>query len=192
VDRTNAERQRRYIERLKARAKDAAATVSNAALEKELAQAKARNAELERELTSERERRQAAEAAPRDNKDDRIAELEAEIRGLRLHIRFGPKRRPAEPKAEKPPLPPDEERDRIIKGLKTRVRNLTAELHHEWEHAEKVQSQTGAMDFRTTSAIAKCLFPDQRHNATEADKDKACRAFTAWKADSDKARRKAR
>jgi hypothetical protein len=37
-------------------------------------------------------------------------------------------------KIEKPPLPPDEGRERIIKGLKTRVRNLTAELHYtrEW------------------------------------------------------------
>ncbi len=29
------------------------------------------------------------------------------------------------------------------------------------------------MNFATQGAIAKCLHPDQRHNATEADKDNA-------------------
>jgi hypothetical protein len=207
-DRTNAERQRRYIARLKAQA--AQAGVSNAPagpdhaalvqelaqakariveLEQELAAAKARIAELERELTSERERRAAeAKAAPRDNKDDRIAELEEEIRGLRLHIRFGPKRRPAEPKAAKPPLPPDEERDRIIKGLKTRVRNLTAELHHtrEWMAAAK----SSGMSFNTRNTILKPMHPDSRKHLTgaehlpgtelEAALDAGVRAFTAW------------
>jgi hypothetical protein len=31
---------------------------------------------------------------------------------------------------------------------------------------------------------------DQRSNATEADLDMACKLFTAWKVDKDKARRR--
>lgn len=169
-----------------------------ALVETELAQAKARIEEL-RQVTAGADmaalkaentelRKQLAQAKARIS--DMGMEMAAQTQAFRDEV----KRRAAKakPKAEKPSLPPDEERDRQIKSLKTRVRNLTAELHHEREHAEKAQSQTGAMDFRTTSAIAKCLFPDQRHNATEADKDKACKLFTAWKADKDKARRAAR
>ncbi len=173
---TDAERMRRY--RLKhGTAKPVTKPVTkpagtDAALAQELAAAKARIAALELERE---QRANAAKAAPRD-KDDRIAELEEEIRALQLHIRFGPKRRPAEPKAEKPPLPPDEERDRIIKGLKTRVRNFTFELHAVREHAKEVQGKTGGMDFQTMSAIAKCLFPDQRDNATECGQGQGVQA----------------
>jgi hypothetical protein len=38
------------------------------------------------------------------------------------------------------------------------------------------------LDFETQSAIAKCLHPDQRANATDAQKDDAFKLFTAWKA----------
>jgi hypothetical protein len=184
---SGAERQRRYLDRLLGGKTDKDGNVT----------LKARIAELERELASERKRREAAEAnaakaAPRDNKDDRIAELEAEIRGLKLHIRFGPKRRAAEPKAEKPPLPPDEERDRQIKGLKTRVRNLTSELHHvrEWT---KSGADSG-MTFATMSAIVKALDSDRKLSEAEREAERtiAFKAFNAWKADVSKARRKAR
>jgi regulator of replication initiation timing len=69
-----------------------------------------------------------------------------------------------------------------LKALRIRVRNMK-------EHAQERQGKTGVMSFQTASAIAKCIFPDQRNNATEADKDEACKQFTAWKADSNKARR---
>jgi hypothetical protein len=61
--------------------------------------------------------------------------------------------RAAEPKPENPPLPPDEQRDKTIKGLKTRVRNLTAELHYtrEWKEAANA---TG-MSFATKGTIMK-------------------------------------
>jgi hypothetical protein len=36
------------------------------------------------------------------------------------------------------------------------------------------------MDFATESALAKCLHPESKDNATEADKDKAFKLFTAW------------
>ena len=148
-----------------------------------MAQARARIAELERELTEQT----AAKAAPRDNKDDRIAKLEEEIQGLRFHIRFGPKRRAAEPKAEKPPLPPDEERERIIKGLRTRVRNLTAELNHThaWYAAKR-----GIMSRQTRIAIDKVLHNDTRNNASEAERDAACKGWNVWKNESDKAGRR--
>jgi hypothetical protein len=45
------------------------------------------------------------------------------------------------------------------------------------------------MSFATMSAIAKVVHPDTRRQATEADLDRACKLFTAWKADKDKARR---
>jgi hypothetical protein len=129
----------------------------------------ARVRELEAELARERQRREDAE-------------------GEMLGQRFAPKPRAAKPRAEKPPLPPDEERDRIIKNLKTRVRNLTAELDAEREwHKHKAD---GSMNFQTMSAIANALHPDRK--PSEAEREKACKAFTAWKADKDKARRHTR
>jgi hypothetical protein len=130
--------------------------------ERELAAAKARVAELEK-----------ANAALKD-------ELHAT-----LAARFAPK--PRKPKVEKPPLPPDEERDRIIKGLRTRVRNLTQELQHSYS---VMNSRLGIMSRETRTAIDKVLHPDTRANATEVDRDRAVRGWNAWKNDSDKARRK--
>jgi hypothetical protein len=152
---------------------NAAATIDT--LQKKLATAEARIAE------------QAAE----------VARLKDELYAARMESvgeRFAPKRRAAKPKTEKPPLPPDEERERIIKGLRTRVRNLMSELHATREHAREVQSKTGGMDFQTMSALAKALHPDHKSSAAEweALRDKAFKLFTAWKADSDKARRQAR
>jgi hypothetical protein len=43
------------------------------------------------------------------------------------------------------------------------------------------------MDFATQSAIVKVLHPDQRNNATDADKNDALKRFTSWKADVRKA-----
>ena len=157
MDRTNAERQRRYIAKLKAAAAQPR-PVTNGKLEEELAQAQAR-----------------------------IAEMEEEVRGLRLHIRFGPKRRAAKPKAEKPPLPPEEARDRRIKALTTENQNLKKHVLYLLEHS---RDGSGSMSFATQSAIAKCLHPD--HSPSEADRATACRLFTSWKADNNKAQRKAR
>jgi hypothetical protein len=112
-----------------------------------------------------------------------IAALKDELHAMRT-ARFAPK--PRTPKPEKPPLPPDEERERIIKGLRTRVRNLTQEL----QHCYHVQMQRlGSMPRQTRIAIDKVLQPDVRGNATEADLDTACKGWNVWKNDSDKARR---
>jgi hypothetical protein len=58
----------------------------------------------------------------------RIAELTGELLATVAQVRFRDARRMAKPQTKRPPLPPDEERERIIKGLKTRVRNLMSEL----------------------------------------------------------------
>jgi len=67
------------------------------------------------------------------------------------------------------------------------VRNLAAELRYTREFTQGGKS---AMSFATMSAIAKVVHPDTRKQATEADLDRACKLFTAWKADKDKARRR--
>ena len=69
------------------------------------------------------------------------------------------------------------------------MRHVVSELHAMTKHAQEMQGKTGAMSFPTMSAIAKALHPEG--NATEADRDDAFKLFTAWKADKDKARRRA-
>jgi hypothetical protein len=146
LDNTNAERQRRYIARLKAKAA-AAEGVTNAKAEAELAALKAENARLKTELERER----------------------------------------SKPKTAKPPLPPDEELVRQNKSLKTRVRNLTAELHDMQAWYERLRPER--MSFQTMSAISKALHSDYKPSETE--REEAFKLFTAWKGDRDrdKARR---
>jgi hypothetical protein len=79
----------------------------------------------------------AAEPEP-DRRDAEITELRKRLADVeahrdrlfaeRLSIRFGPKPRAAKPKVEKPPLPPDEVRDKKIEALQTQVRNLRGNL----------------------------------------------------------------
>jgi chromosome segregation ATPase len=207
---TSTERVHRHRAKLRASkpAPEASASLEDAARwQAEIAAQQARIRELETELKHERERREAAEtkaakAAPRDNKDEQIAALRNELaaakarieemRRERVAFRFGSesKRQEAKFKTEKPPLPPDEERDRRIKALTTQNRNLRAEMRHmgEWHRSE--MSKVGGMSFATQGALAKVLHPDTRKQATEAQIDEACRLFTAWKADKDKARRR--
>lgn len=152
MDNTNAERQRRYIARLKAAA---ARGVSNApdqrvaALEAELAQAKAH-----------------------------ITALEKFLADARKAISVARRQQPAAPKPVKTALPPDEERDRIIKGLKTRVRNLTAELRmaREWNEIAKNRG----MSFATRTTIMKAFHPDLPASEKAAAYDAALKAMTAW------------
>ena len=149
-DRTNAERQRRYIARLKARAVEgvtsAPDTAEVAALAQKLAQA---------------EQQVAAAKA-------RILNLEDEIAALRGALAHERKRHAAKPKAEKPAPTPDEARDRQIKALKTRMRNIMSELHaaREWRRG----GLDGGMSFQTMSAIAKPLAADHRKRLTGCTK----------------------
>jgi hypothetical protein len=46
------------------------------------------------------------------------------------------------------------------------------------------------MSFQTMSAIARTLHPDSK--PSEAERAEACKLFTAWKSDKDRARRQAR
>lgn len=109
----------------------------------------------------------------------RVRELEAELARERTRTKM--------PKPAKPPLPPDEKREQIIRGLRTQVSKLT-ELNH------MIVSRIGAvsMSVKTQNAIAKVLHPDSRKHASEANKDDAYKAFNAWKADKDKAERQGR
>jgi hypothetical protein len=158
---TGAERTRLYRRRHPTDKPSPKASADDGVLQKELAQAKARMHGLEGE----------------------VAALKAEL-ALSVGGRFALQQR-SKPKAEKPPLPPDEERDRQIKGLKTRVQNLRSQLHAEREwHRHKAD---GSMSFQTMSAISKALHPDADPGKTE--RDQAYKLFTAWKADRDKARR---
>jgi hypothetical protein len=77
---------------------------------------------------------------------------------------------------------------RQLKAAQTRAQNLTQELRHTRQHFEGLAEKTGAMDFATKSALAKCLHPESRNNATDADKDKAFTGLTAWEAANRKAR----
>ena len=88
----------------------------------------------------------------------------------------------SKPKVRKPPLPPDEERERTIKGLRTQVRNLKASL--------VAVAGRASMSFATQSVIAKALHPD--HKPSEAQRAEACRLFTAWKAEKDRVARVAK
>ena len=65
-----------------------------------------------------------------------------------------------------------------LKNADGETRNLRAQVRYMREHSRN-------MNFATQGAIAKCLHPDQRHNATEADKDNAFKLFTAWKAEGE-------
>ena len=79
IDRTNAERQRRYIARLKAQAglakgvSDAAVSSNHAALVKDLARAEARIAELEARIRAMGLERAAERRAFRDERKRRAA-----------------------------------------------------------------------------------------------------------------------
>jgi hypothetical protein len=167
---TGAERTRLY--RLKHATAKPAPKPTTAALERELAAAKARIAELEKA--------NAVAAAE-------IATLKAECWVLR-------ERKPAKPKAEKPPLPPDEQRDRQIKGLTTANRNLRMKLAQREQHYQDAIAHAGGMPRETRTAFDKLFQPDARINATLADLtkklDAAAPLWNTWKNDNDKARRR--
>lgn len=167
MDNTNAERQRRYMARLKARAEG----VSNAqdevaSLKEQLAEAKAALKELKAKGVSNA----TDDAWRRKDTTDRLREQVANLKIENAKLR-----------AQKAPLPPDEARDRQIKGLKTANQNLRARLHIMEQHYEERIAQAGGMPRHTCIAIDKILHPDTRDNATEKDKDEACRGWNAWK-----------
>jgi hypothetical protein len=91
------------------------------------------------------------------------------------------------PKPVKPPLPPDEIRDRKIKAQATQIQNLKMLQASTMARYMEALRDHGAMDFRTFSAISFVLHPDTRDQAEASHKDKALRGLNAWKADNSKA-----
>jgi hypothetical protein len=179
---------------------------------RELETAKARIAELEKALARVDLRHKLAQAQakrgaePQATASDGTAEtaaLKAENAALKATIAtlerqmFAPQqprepaRRAAKPKVEKAPLPPDEVRERQIKSLTTRVRNLTGELRETRRWQEHEQETKGVMSYATMSAISKALHPD--HQLTEAEREvlrvEGLKKLNTWKADAAEARR---
>src|SRR5262245_4464363 len=83
-----------------------------------------------------------------------IESLKAEIAALKAELadtvsQLGGQRhqsRPAKPKAERSPLPPDEVRDRRIKSLETANRKLRARIHEDEQYYAEA-AKRGTMSF---------------------------------------------
>jgi hypothetical protein len=109
----------------------------------------------------------------------RIRALEAQLVRERTRIKMlegglqaarrAERQRVESPKASKPPLPPDEARDRRIKALTTQNRNLRAELRHAKNYFDEEMAKKGGMNFKTLSAVARCLHPDTRDEVSDAE-----------------------
>jgi hypothetical protein len=186
IDNTNAERQRRYINKLKA----AAAGVNNAAPEARV-----------RELEQENAKLKAAGAVNNGAAEARMRELEEVNMALRKRCARAELR--AEAKAAKPAaaapaaaaLDPDPysaaaaEIAKLrtqIKGLQTRVHNLRVDIRIMLLDRDELR-QAGKMPLGTYSAVVKCLHPDTRATMTPQQIDVACGKLTAWKKSQDKA-----
>ena len=107
MDRTNAERQRRYIAKLKAQAA-AANGVTNGKAEAEFAKLKAEVARLTDELAGLKDELKSERG--------RAKMLEEGLKVAQRQMRTA-----SQPKVAKPSLPPDEARDRRIKRSRRRT-----------------------------------------------------------------------
>ena len=96
-----------------------------------------------------------------------------------------------ERRAKAPPPEPGSEAERTIKGLRTQVKNLKAQLAHLTSDDDVgffgSNSATGAMSFAVYTKIAKCLHSDAEP-PTAAERAAAMRALNSWKADQKKAK----
>jgi hypothetical protein len=123
-------------------------------------------------------------------RDKQIAALKAELVDMVEQARASRderKRPAAKPKAERPPLPPDEARDRRIKALMTENRNLKTAINNLGQGFADRLAAAGAMSFATQAAIAKCLHPDKQP-PTKEERNEAFKLFSAWKSDNRAAR----
>ena len=120
-------------------------------------------------------------AKARADEPEQVRALRQRVKELEQgHARRDSAARAAQTKAEKPPLPPDEVRERQIKSLKTQVQNLKGLVRtHEQHYAEAV-AKAGGLPRSTKTAIDKVLHPDSRRHATEADKNEASQLWNAW------------
>lgn len=158
ADNTNAERQRRYIARLKQKAA-AAEAVTN----------RGDSAKLAKKLSETKDKLAQAQA--------KITELQHEIIGQAQAFRDESKRRAAKPKAERLPPTADEAAERQIKSLRTRVRNLTAEIQdlRMWQMSKMAE---GTMSFDAKGKIGKALHPN--YQPTQAEREDAFKAFSQF------------
>ena len=74
-----------------------------------------------------------------------------------------------------------------IERLKTRNRNLRAELRASKEHFHDEIRKKGGMNFTARSAIAKVLHPD--YEPTKAEREAAFKHFSQYTSSARKARR---
>jgi hypothetical protein len=148
---------------------------------------RARIRELDAELARERALRVEAEAKvdARSNARPEPPPLPRTSEELLARRTAERERVAAKPKAEKPPLPPDEQRERRIAALTTRVRNLTGELNHFKKWHESEMQERGGMSFTTRAAISKALRDDRE--TTDAERDHALKLFNAYISDGRKA-----
>lgn len=94
-----------------------------------------------------------------------------EIARLRAHV-AALEAKP--PKPPKPPLDPESAAAREIKALKTRVRNLEAQLNH-------VKAGGNYVPFAVNALLARALVDAPA--PTDMDRERALKALNAWKAD---------
>jgi len=113
---------------------------------------------------------------------DEIARLKAELASERGHCKMLEERL-KRAGAAKPPLPPDEARERKIKALTTQVQNLRAVI--------QAIVLRASIPRATLNAIAKALHPDRKLSEAEreAERETAFKLFTAWKAEKDRVAR---
>jgi hypothetical protein len=167
-----AERQRRRRERLRAERPPAAPDK----LAAKLAAAQAEITALKAEL--------AALKGPAAGEPPELPRTAEEWDAMKQRAKEGRSAARKAAKAARPPLPPDEVRDRQIKALKTANQTLRAKLraNEAWYAAERPT----VMSFKTVSAISLALHPE--HAPTDDERANAIKLFNAWKADARKAR----
>ena len=141
---------------------------------------------LKRGPVTKRAAETASAAAARLAEENRrlAAELAAAMERIQA-FRNERKRRTAPKPA---PPTPDEARDRQLKGLKTANASLRAKLRYMEQHYQDAIASAGGMPRKTKNVIDMVLHPDTRNNATEADKDLACKLWNSWKDDQKKVR----
>jgi hypothetical protein len=171
---TGAERIQRYRAkhgiRPPAPTPSAAATATVAPLQARIVELEARNRTLAAENTMLR-----IENRLLPQRERQIKSLKTQLQHLQRDV------------SQRPPLPPDEQRDLEIQSLKMVNQELRRRLRSFREHHEKEMQRAGGMNFQTRAAIAKCLHPD--HAMTDAERDHALRLFNQFVTDSRKVNR---
>jgi hypothetical protein len=199
---TAAERQRQRRERLRqagqpAKPRPQSFRDSHHVTKQDAAALQARIAQLEAELA--RARRAPAPVSKRHPlDDDLITRLQAQVRRLEAAHRAAAKAEPIAPPVEHGGDAGAEidvlratlaRRDATIRELRAEIRHVRKEIdtHDRGAAADlKAQIRRITMSRAIYSKVINCLHPDQRDNATEADKNEACGLFTEWKRKQDK------